>query len=313
MFRHFVGATTDEEESSISQWKNEKADHLEEYNRIFIFYRDVTAIQSIGKQGKKYDKRAAWNKLNIPRQPQIIQPYYKWVASIVLILSIGVAIILNQQPNQNSVLATHSIISTALKDGSEITLNLESELTYPERFDADERRVSLVGEAYFKIEKDPDRPFIIEVANSEIQVLGTAFNVSQESTQLKVVVDEGLVKMTHEGQEILLEAGTFGVLNTTMGKLIKQDLGTLSAHTYWRTKKLSFNGHTLREVMAMVEEVYQVTAHFENPDLQDCTITVAFENEDIERVLSVIASTLNININKDQKQIFIHGKSSCQE
>src|SRR5699024_5622708 len=62
-------------------------------------------------------------------------------------------------------------------EGSVITLNSESTLRYPTRFSADKREVYLDGEAYFSVEHDSTRPFIVHVGETTIRDLGTAFNI----------------------------------------------------------------------------------------------------------------------------------------
>ena len=62
-----------------------------------------------------------------------------------------------------------------LSDGTTVYLNAESELTYPVKFSGKDRRVYLKGEAYFEVERDTCKPFIVEANSLEIQVLGTEF------------------------------------------------------------------------------------------------------------------------------------------
>lgn len=72
---------------------------------------------------------------------------------------------------------SEGIVRFVLPDGSKLWLNANSELEFPDKFSAGERRIKLVGEAYFEIEKS-DIPFMIETSNQELKVLGTQFNLS---------------------------------------------------------------------------------------------------------------------------------------
>lgn len=74
-----------------------------------------------------------------------------------------------------------------LGDGTLVCLNSESELRYPVRFDGEERQVFLRGEGYFEVTKDPDHPFVVEVENARIEVLGTTFNVCSYEEEERVV------------------------------------------------------------------------------------------------------------------------------
>lgn len=64
-----------------------------------------------------------------------------------------------------------------LCDGTEVWLNANSNFVYPTAFIGDERIVTLEGEAYFKVTKDPERPFIVKTKTVQTRVLGTEFNI----------------------------------------------------------------------------------------------------------------------------------------
>jgi transmembrane sensor len=84
-----------------------------------------------------------------------------------------------------------------LKDGTKVKLNSGSTLTYPETFASDVREVTLKGEAFFSVTKNPDAPFIIHTGDVTTKVLGTEFNVSAypESGAVQVAVVSGKVKV----------------------------------------------------------------------------------------------------------------------
>ncbi|PTT04177.1 anti-sigma factor [Pedobacter sp. HMWF019] len=119
---------------------------------------------------------------------------------------------------------THAfnIISTArgeeyqvvLPDGSKIWLNAESSLKYPTSFKASaDRRVELIGEAYFEIAKDKAHPFKVKTKDQEVEVLGTHFNINSyaENGGAKTTLLEGSVKVSPlgNGQHVLLEESVF--------------------------------------------------------------------------------------------------------
>lgn len=69
--------------------------------------------------------------------------------------------------------------SLVLSDGTRVCLNSQSRLTYPVVFDSKERVVELEGEAYFDVEEDAERPFLIKIKDAAVKVLGTSFNVKR--------------------------------------------------------------------------------------------------------------------------------------
>lgn len=97
-----------------------------------------------------------------------------------------------------------------LSDGSRVWLNAESELRFPLQFASGRRKVFLTGEAYFEVEKDTEHPFIVEVNGSEIEVLGTGFNVRSYRNEGRVVTTlaEGNVCFRSADSEFYWNRGT---------------------------------------------------------------------------------------------------------
>ena len=100
-----------------------------------------------------------------------------------------------------------------LPDGSTAWLNAESKISYPEKFSQEKREVTLEGEAFFDVIKNPDQPFIVTAGEISTIVLGTAFNVKafdNESTTY-VALQSGKIKVKieddHGNQEFFLEPG----------------------------------------------------------------------------------------------------------
>ncbi|TYR37344.1 FecR family protein [Sphingobacterium phlebotomi] len=96
-----------------------------------------------------------------------------------------------------------------LPDGTKVWLNATSSLRYPSSFPNDKREVELVGEAYFEVAKNAEKPFTVRAAHQTIEVLGTHFNVKsyadEKSTGTALV--EGSVKIVHDGRSVILKPG----------------------------------------------------------------------------------------------------------
>lgn len=316
LFRHFSRSTSPAEEAIIAQWLEQEYGSQEVYDRYQVFYHDLNAVESALKTRKNYNSQYAWQKIqkdlpDVQKSTSVLSSYLKIAASIFLCVAIAWLFIINQAPNVVELAAVDKITDMELEDGSEITLNKGSSLTFPEKFNPNERRVAMVGEAYFEIEKDPERPFIIETGETLIEVLGTSFNVTEKAGSIKVFVDEGLVKLSSAGQFLLLPAGTSGTFDLMDQSLTKQENTLIETHQFWRNRQLVFKGAQLGDVFQTLEEAYGVETHFENGLLKNCTITVTFEDESMERMLRIISNTLNISITQVNNQIQIDGKNSC--
>ena len=87
------------------------------------------------------------------------------------------------------------VILDTLKDGSTFALNQDSKIVYVESEKEAERQVELDGEAFFAVESDSSKPFVIDAGLGSIRVLGTKFNVkAYAGTDLEVLVESGLVR-----------------------------------------------------------------------------------------------------------------------
>ena len=96
-----------------------------------------------------------------------------------------------------------------LPDGSQVWLNAASALSFPSRFTANERRVTLSGEAYFEIAKDKKRPFKVETGKQVVEVLGTHFNINAYGDEgfYKTTLLEGSVKILSSTDSVIIKPG----------------------------------------------------------------------------------------------------------
>ncbi|MEP7319184.1 MAG: FecR domain-containing protein, partial [Panacibacter sp.] len=104
---------------------------------------------------------------------------------------------------QNLVTENGSRTRTILPDGSNVWLNAGSHISFSENFTGSTREVTLDGEAYFDVVKQPQRPFIVHVSGYDIRVLGTAFNVKSypDDKTIETTLLRGLVQVTKHGIE----------------------------------------------------------------------------------------------------------------
>ncbi len=208
-----------------------------------------------------------------------------------------------------------------LPDGSSVWLNSSSKLTYTtEDFGSKIREVSLVGEAYFDVAKNPNKPFIIHTTQMDIKVLGTAFNVKSYPTDKTVETSliHGSVEVTlNDRQEkILLKPNEKLVLNkqqnkseksNTLNKQMKNkanekpiiELSHLTIYpkdnsiveTAWMENKLVFRNESLEEIALKMERWYGVSIIINNEDLKKEIITGSFEKESINQALKALQFT----------------------
>lgn len=116
------------------------------------------------------------------------------------------------------VVARGALHRLVLADGTQVCLSPESRLTYPRAFDGAERRVDLLGEAYFEVQPDATKPFVVETDRAQVRVLGTHFTVrAYDDAPYRVSLMEGSVRvksllkadsvLMKPGEDVSLKAG----------------------------------------------------------------------------------------------------------
>ena len=202
-----------------------------------------------------------------------------------------------------------------LSDGSKVWLNAESTVTFAEQFDGETREISLEGEAFFDVVRNPNQPFIVKTDDLTTRVLGTSFNVSAYPGEknIQVTVATGKVEVSpvppqdngayspleepvptrQKGQggvlgpatKILLTPTQQAIFNRSTGSLEMQKVASTSYHA-WKDQVLSFDSATLEEVAQTLERWFDVKIDFREHSSGDCQVTVAYERPTLQEVLA---------------------------
>src|SRR5690606_28797506 len=154
-----------------------------------------------------------------------------------------------------------------LTDGTKVWLNADSRLRFPQRFANARREVSLIGEAYFEVTKNPHRPFVVKTAGQEIAVLGTSFNVAAYVDEIdeQTTLVEGEVVVSTAQQTRRLSPGDQAVVQADDVTVAKVDTAHFVA---WKSGAIAFNEETLENIMRDIGRWYDVDVHFEGVDKQ---------------------------------------------
>ena len=145
-----------------------------------------------------------------------------------------------------------------LPDGSAVFLHPSSKLVYPKKFDGYERRVRVMGEAYFKVHKDTEHPFIVETKNSETLVTGTEFDVNTiDEEMVKVTLVNGSVQFanTRNNRKVMLRPGQQVQLCNDQMNVCDADTMQFVA---WRDGYLFFDNASLHEILQQISSSYNV-------------------------------------------------------
>ncbi|PYF76640.1 FecR family protein [Pedobacter nutrimenti] len=193
-----------------------------------------------------------------------------------------------------------------LADGTVVLMNSQTTLKVSAGFGEKLREVSLEGEAFFKVTKNPEKPFVIHSGRLNTRVLGTSFNISAypEMERIKVSVSTGKVQVS-EGKDHLLAAGmladqTLSFYKKTGKHEIKTENTELIAS--WRSHKLYIDNASIEDIARQLEHYYGVEAELLKSTNLKNKYTIRFNNESMKGVLDILSALTR------RKFSFQHGK-----
>ena len=232
-------------------------------------------------------------------EPQRRTFYYVLAACLALLVSLGVYRFMVPAEvgpgNWIEVAALSEKKVIELNDGSVVTLEPGSSLSYPEKFALDARSLKLKGEAFFSVKPDPNRPFSIATSKEIVTVLGTEFKVmaDEEKTYVHVASGKVEVKLTDGSAKQVLEKGDLAISNG--GEILTYEGNEANSFSS-TTHILVFENTPLSKVLEDVGAVYEVQLSLENPALSQCPFTSTFKDQPFEVVLETLTIVFGLEV-----------------
>lgn len=326
--KYYSDECSQQEINDLLRWKNEDIDNQILFNKV----KEDLEIINLNKSMNKINVDSAWEKLrdriledeqNVPiikeerKKIVVFSTILKYAAVIILLVSVGFFStkvyqnIADKGKMQEYVSLNEMSKEIVLPDGSTVLLNANSKLSYPNVFESNERRIKLEGEAFFDVTKNPDMPFIIEVNDAEVKVLGTSFNVNSNilEQKIEVFVETGLVQLSRKrntNEKILIKPGSVGVMSKD--NLVKEKNYNRNI-VAWKTKEIIFYEDNLRNVIETLNKTYNADISCENQDILNLKYTSTFRDQHIDSILNVICLTFDLKVENVNNRIYLikHG------
>lgn len=272
-------------------------------------YQNVSDIEMCKVKSKLDDK--------IHHENRSIPLYYKiigWVAVMLLPLFILSTFYLYNEKSQRQ--SDEITVSTAqgekanvtLPDGTVVSLNSESKLTYAAKmYNKESRQLHFSGEGYFVVAKDENRPFLIDAKGLRVKVLGTKFNLSVRDSKpnAELFLESGSVQFTSllKKEAVIIKPNQKVIMNQLTGKMTVKD-ETLNDAPTWRKNEIIFRNVPLNEVIKGIENIYNVRIKINKTGDALDVFTGTLVTDDLNGVLEVLERTYNL------KAIMINGEIS---
>ncbi|MDO9341621.1 MAG: DUF4974 domain-containing protein, partial [Bacteroidales bacterium] len=232
--------------------------------------------------------------------------YWKKIAAVLLIpLILGNLLYFsfrsnkystNQEPVYNELFAafgTRSVLK--LSDGTSVWLNSGSSIKYPDRFVGNNRTVFLKGEAYFEVESDLKKPFIVETSSLSVKAIGTKFSVSgytsADEAEVTLVSGKVEVSLTDDKKNIksskldINQHFSFNKANGTTS-IITED--NTYKYISWKDGKLVFRNEPLSQVVKKISQVFNIDIEIKGEEIQNYCFRATFQDESLAEILKLL-------------------------
>ena len=324
--RYLAGDASEQERAEVISWLNESEKNKKEFElHQKIWNQSKIGFNSLGADIVFKD---VLNKIDEHHEKEIaksLRPTKKvtannliWIskiaASIAVVFAVGYFVLQSLE----SVEIIDDQLSTIIKqnpagqkskiflpDGSEVWLNAESSISYPEKFSDSLRTVSLEGEAFFSVVKKPMKPFVVLAGEVSTVVLGTSFNINAYKTeeQTYVALQSGKVKLNFqtEGkeQEMFLEPGE-GVSYDRSSRLAVKEAFDYEKLFGWKDGIIVFRDAQIDEIVNTLSRWYGVTFTVENTPKEVWDYNGTFPNQSLDNVLNSIGFTKGFTYEFDE-------------
>lgn len=192
-----------------------------------------------------------------------------------------------------------------LVDGTKVWLNAASSITFPTQFNGTERKVEIIGEAYFEVAKNANKPFKVKSKNQVIEVLGTHFNVNTYDDEVadKTTLLEGSVSVSKIANGIVQTAGS-RILKPGQQASVSANQSQINIALAdedeaiaWKNGYFKFNKADIQTIMRQVSRWYNVDVEYKGEMNKDLFVGKINRSEHVEEVLSILErSKINVAI-----------------
>lgn len=348
--RLYSGELSGHEERQLQKWRNEHRDHEQALQTMLALwdlsnhlYQPVAQKRTFRRRLRSWGLSAAAGVVlsaGVLYLANIEKPAADYPSTVSIVAQTSVGESSSSQSGYRKPTATvskpeavrqeHRYLRTAagevdtiaLSDGSIVTLNTSTALQIA--FNDAERYVVLVeGEAFFDVESDVQRPFVIDTGEQEIRVIGTKFNVRKEESGVRVAVLEGKVAVTRvssipsansmndnydvsfDAEDYLLEAGAIGSFSTTADVVASTNFAQVSEAQNWRRGIFRFDDSSLAEVVKEFNRYRSHKIHLVNEETGNLRISGVFHFNDGEGLLQALSASLPIEFEEVGDDVFI--------
>lgn len=317
IYKYLSGNASDAEVQSLEAWVLADSKNKKE----FIAFKKAWILSGMKEDQSTINVEQLWKETSgkvfseaktvslKPRQSR--RTWLSIAATISLLLVAAFWFFQTKGTTPMVVKALNEIENFNLPDGSKITLNQSSTLSYTFLENDKKRKVDLKGDAFFEVARDEQNPFIINTEGIEVEVLGTSFYVDgrEQEDAIVVIVQSGSVAVRYGSKETVLknnEKAIFRKNTQTLEKVQNEDANYKSI----QTNILTFENSKLEEVVFALNRHFNADISIENEVLKNCELTAVYENKSLDALLKIIEESIRgVEVKQLGNKITLNGLS----
>jgi len=318
LIKYILQETSEAENRAIQTWINEDNANRKQFEQIEWIWKSSEKLMA----SSPVDENAAWQRFLakkekgfqspvIRKQRFLTSPWARAAAAVVLVFASIWAISAFLPQSGRAYYSSVDLQSDQspkeinLLDGSVITLNKNSNLSYSQKLFGKQREVILKqGEAFFDVKRNESKPFVIQIEEVTVQVLGTSFHVKKAGELTEVIVTSGSVAVSLGERSEVLKPNDKLTINQkaeTMMKSVPEN----QLYNYYVTKKFEVEKLPLEQLTNALSHAYDVEIIIQAELLKTRPITTTLEYGSLENNLKVITETLAVKASTVDGKIII--------
>lgn len=303
LYRFFEDKATLDEEKRVRKWMEASSENYDLFFEERKLFDAITLLADENQISSNHGK--AVFKLWANRLMKVAA-----VVAVTLISTLSYQYLVKEDKlvMQKITVPSGQRIHLELSDGTIVWLNSRTTIQYPAIFVGENRVVKIDGEAYFEVAHNKKKPFIVETAKGNVEVLGTKFDVEAYSENNSFVTSlmEGSVKVVSDGQELVLKPEQMSYIHN--GELKVAPIEDYNMYK-WREGLISFKDTSFPSIMSKFEKCYGVTIKIENPRVVNYRCTGKFRQSDgVLYALRVLQKDVRFSFERDENNHIIYIK-----
>ncbi|MEO0469476.1 MAG: FecR domain-containing protein [Bacteroidota bacterium] len=301
-FQNYVLGKVPEDVAYWTNWLARHPERKEDVAEATAFLQHISLPEiALPPQAKQMDRQKLMAALPEVHATRSLRPLMAVAASVVLLAFVGAWWFSSPDPDPWVLTEAGQQQSVQLPDGSQVILNADARLKYASVWDKQQiREVWLKGEAWFDVQAFPSagrRKFVVHLEDSDIEVLGTEFNVRQEKDQLDVVLASGAIRFVASEDTIRMQPGEHLSMQKGKDPMLSKDVD-LQVHTIWKEHELDLNGMTIQEVADWIQAKHGINIQFEDTAGTNLELSGRLPAEDSALLLDALSELLDMNMNQ---------------